>query len=254
MSVRIIRRTDLAHWAQSVNLTTPTGPPVPPSDYIDHADHLPPGTPVVLHHRASDHREVRSGAAIHARDELRQEAERRGFIVKGEFWDLESGRMTDDWEARFHYSHLRLAAERARELGAVLLALSTDRFARGRDFDPKRPSTTGRLSDLDLRRLVRFLNCRLATVQHPDATPAEIDSEQKRRGHRHTTKRDGRPPSRTTFRLTWLTVVVSLRERGLSYHDIATEVSNQSGQHVSANTVRNWILTDKRTPSIREAS
>ncbi len=125
-----------------------------------------------------------------ARDQIRwmrHEAELRGFEVVGHQRAVTNGSLRDDT------IHFELAAKRARELGAVLVAESVDRFIRSPFYHPSEESDTmARLGDFERLKTITG-DLKLATFLKPDLHWTKVRGHQSKRGQTEKGKKGGRP-------------------------------------------------------------
>lgn len=186
------------------------------------------GTRVVIVVRVSTSQQNHNRNLDDQLDTLRRWVADRGGVVVAEVPHVGPG-SDPSW--------LRQAATLARQLGAVLLAESVDRFVRHPDFNPKAcPDAQPREIDLqELRHCTEGVI--LATLLSPDATPEQIRSYQRRRGQSEKGNRGGRPRKR------------KCKERRLARIDLAREMRDLYGwscQHISdALNARNDGFTDQ---------
>ena len=137
------------------------------------------------------------------------------------------------------------AALLARQHGAVILAESVDRLIRNPDFNPKTcPDAQPREADLEELR-VWTDGVILATLIHPNATPAEIRSFQRRRGQEAKGHRGGRPRKRRwkERRLARIDLARRMRDDGWSCRQIADWLNARDDgfRPQTAMTVYNWL-------------
>ena len=146
---------------------------------------VPPGTPVVLWCRVSSGPQAANGNNADQEAELRAAAAARGCPVVAV--RTHDGRATDA-EAKLYD-----AARTAAAAGAVLLAEGTSRFVRSPNFHPSsRPNATPAAPHL--RNLKPACgDVPLATLHHPDETPAEERGRQTVRGMEQKGRHGGRP-------------------------------------------------------------
>jgi len=154
------------------------------SDYIRHApEEIKPGDKLILACRVSECEQDRKGNLADQEANLRERAENLGAIVLRVVSQVESG-YKPWWVGR--------AVFLAKQYGAKIFAESTDRLIRTPAFDKKNQDAQAR--DSDLRYLVWWSEgVVLATDLHPDATPKETRSYQRKRGQRMKGNRGGRP-------------------------------------------------------------
>ena len=155
------------------------------SDFISRCiDVIVPGTLVVLCCRVSRDKQNRDGNLDDQERYLRQTLEAMGAVVVAVVRHVGPG--TDlGWLAR--------AAKLAKKHGAVLVAESTSRFCRHPGYHSSEwPDAQARESDLeDLPYFTEGVP--LATLLHPDATPAKEKAFQTNRGRQMKGRTGGRP-------------------------------------------------------------
>jgi hypothetical protein len=139
-----------------------------------------------------------------------------------------------------HGAGICRSAARAEALGAKLAAETTSRFVRSDDYHPgKNPDVRPSEEDLEcLRAWTRGVP--LVTLLHPDATPSEERSYQRKRGQRAKGRTGGRPAtkrpgSKKRRRLNTQEWVQSLRANGMSIRIIASKTG------VPRSTVYDWL-------------
>lgn len=133
------------------------------------------------------------------------------------------------------------AATIAKPLGAKILAESTDRLIRHPGYHSNNyPDAQAREGELqELQRDADGVP--LMTHLHPDATPEEVRSYQRKRGQREKKRHGGRPKLKRTgqkkrSREIWIGRVRQLRIRyGKSLREIAT----QTGKPLT--TIKRWL-------------
>lgn len=153
------------------------------SSYIDKAK-FGPGTRVILVSRVSTGPQDRNNNPQDQEAKLWKIADKRRWKVVGTFDHCGPG-ANPEWLAE--------AAAHARSRKAVLFGESTDRFIRPRGFSPSK-APNEQATGADLKRLLQVSgNVPLATYLHPDATPKEVQSYQKRRGQQQKGRKGGRP-------------------------------------------------------------
>ena len=171
--------------------------PAPAGQFIRHAaDEIHPGDRVFLICRVSGHVQEWNRNLQDAEDNLRDRARMLGAIVvevekfvSGEYWPSSD----PIW--------LHPIAIRAKEQNAKLFAESTDRFIRSPDYHSREnPDAQARITDLeDLARWTDGVT--LVTDLHPDASPWQVRSYQRRRGQKYKDNFGGRP--RDLMRACW---------------------------------------------------
>ncbi len=201
---------------------------VTPSQHIAHVDDLEPGQKVVALCRES----VRCNKA-HL-DDQESNLRRRGFDVIGVFKEVAPADAEDRTTSE-------LAAIKAKEANAVLVAESTNRFVRGYCYrrgegdKPRRIAVAPNVIEFE-RALALFHGAKLATLWHPDLSEKEVRKLQSSRGQRGN--RGGRPAvpvSKKRWRELKAAEAVKLRLDGLSLRKISRALS------VPCSTVRDWI-------------
>ena len=142
------------------------------------------------------------------------------------------------------------AVEKARRYNAKLFAESTDRLIRHPAYHSKRnPDAQAREPDLqDLQFCTKGVT--LVTDLHPDASPQEVRSYQRKRGQRLKGKRGGRPRKRKwkERRQALQPLAQELRDAGLSCQQIADHLnlvvipcSFPYFCYMTRQTVWNWL-------------
>jgi len=137
------------------------------------------------------------------------------------------------------------AAARAQKHGAILLAETTDRFIRPREYhSAKRPDA--RPSKVDFKALRNTVaGVRLMTALHPDAPAAEARCYHTKRGQQAKGREGGRPPKKLAGHMRarreqLLPLVLELRGRGLGYGRIGWWVD------LPRSTVQGWVKRSGR--------
>jgi hypothetical protein len=198
------------------------------SDYIRHAQaRLKLGTLVLACCRVSGRERKRKLADQEVN--LRQVCERYGAILVDVVMHVGSG-ADPFW--------IGAAAKKAKELNAVLLAETTDRFVRHPDFhSSKNADAQAREADIEL-----LAECAdgvdLLTDLHPDAPPSEVRSYQRLRGRRATGHTGGRPTEagyKKRRRQRLKPPAIKMCKDGMSFRKISAVL------HVAESTVRSWL-------------
>jgi DNA invertase Pin-like site-specific DNA recombinase len=197
--------------------------------FIKWANELKPGDKVLLCCRVSSHKQCSEHNLADSEANLRREADQRQLVVVDTYCHLGSG-----WDRGW----LCLAADKAKEQGATLLAESTDRFARHPAYHSSEcPNVRARTSELDDLRWWT-LGVELATVLHPDTPASEVRSYQRRRGQHEKGSfggRPGLPGYKKRRRQKKLPEVLELNKRGASLRTIVAETG------LAKSTVADWI-------------
>jgi len=163
-------------------------PPGDPNDYIHHIDDLKREGQVssaLMRGRVSSRKQERSGQLDDQEANLRQEMADRN--IKVSFWvdfDVLSG-----WD--LESADYRRTIARAKKYDLVIVAESTDRFLRHRDYHSNRMSLPTVEQFERLKELTGGVT--LATVLPPDATRAQVEAYQKKRGQRAKGNKGGCP-------------------------------------------------------------
>lgn len=205
------------------------------SHYIARAKVLlsQPNRKVVLWVRVSGREQKRKHNPADQEAYLRHKATKRGFAVVGVVLHTGSGWVIGNPD------FLR-AVRMARRRGAILLAETTDRFVRHKDYHSD-TNFNAQASESQLAELSRLADgVVLATYLHPDASPARVRRFQSKRGQWAKDNKGGRPlkkrPGYLKDRKTRLLPrVVKLYEQGHTLREIARRVS------VPHTTIRNWL-------------
>jgi hypothetical protein len=196
----------------------------------DALKHFGPGRYVICC-RESSWKQQRRRNLMDQRAELLQVCNEIGASVVGEIMHVGSG---------FDPSWLRPAARMAKESGALILAESTDRLIRHPDYHSK-TNPDAQASERELCELAFWLDDVVAvTVLHPDATPYEVRSYQRRRGQRAKGNFGGRPPKKVAGykrrrREALEPRAIRLRQRGLSLAEIAVALE------CARTTIQRWV-------------
>jgi len=200
------------------------------SEYIAHVDDLEPGQKVVVYCRVSIL--CNKGHLDDQDSNLTWELERKDFDVVGIFKELASA----DAEDRIT---LELAALKAKEAKAVLVAESTDRYVRGfcckREADkPRRIAVPPNVIQFE-RFLALVHGTKIATLWHPDLSEKEVRKLQSNRGQKG--HRGGRPPmTKKRRRELKAPVAVKLRQDGLSWRQIGNTLKEPW------RTAKDWVI------------
>jgi hypothetical protein len=200
------------------------------SVFIRNLDTLQPGDKVVLYCRVS----IRDNKLNLADQEaaLRAAVAARGASVV-EVVHVQQGGADSSWLAN--------AVAMAKAHGAKLVAESTDRFKRHRDYHSvDYPDLQATEDDLwNLRYMTEGVP--LITLLDPDATPGDVRSYQSKRGQAAKGRRGGRPAKKRTryqtgqrevcrSKLYWLCIVL-----GMEYRAVARLLN------VPEANVRRWV-------------
>ena len=210
------------------------------SIYICHApDAIKPGDRVILCPRVSRCVQQRNKNLADQEQNLRAEAERLRAKVVGVERHVGSS-YDPTWLSRA----LALAEKKA----AKLLFESTDRIIRTPAFHSSR-SPNSRPTELDFKMLRQYADSvTLTTVLHPDATPSEVRSYQRKRGQKAKGRKGGRPPKQP--RRAWkmrkqarIERAKKLRDAGQSYEQIANSLNmrNDGFPNQTSKTIYNWL-------------
>lgn len=189
------------------------------------------GTPVVLYLRVSARNQTDN--LQHQKAELIAAVKQKDCPIVGIFEEVVSGwleAVSDYNESRAEFFRAIL---KAKQTGAVVVALSMDRFYRRRRHH-------GKLLPLTVFHLKRLLlnadGVNLATLKHPDTPPDQVHKEHTERGQAWTGHYGGRPRrTKKKRRESLLPVVLQMWREGGSYRRIGREVN------VSWSTVRDWV-------------
>ena len=207
------------------------------SDYIRYApEELRRGDVVVLFCRVSEHPQQYHGNLADQEVNLIERADHFGVRIIDVVRCVGSG--TDPcW--------LVVAAEKARQCNAKLFAESTDRLVRHPAYHSKtNPNAQAREPDLqDLQLWTAGVT--LVSDVHPDASPHDVRSYQRKRGQRLKGNRGGRPQKRPwkERRLALQPLAQELRAADVSYQAIADRlnVMDHGFPYVTAKTIWNWL-------------
>jgi len=181
------------------------------SNYIAHVDNLEPG-PIVAFCRESI---PRNEGHLDDQELNLRSLERRGFNVIGVFKPLGSA----DAEDRVK---LEIAAFKAKQAKAVLVAESTDRYVLGFRYGHHKPRRPVPPNVIEFERFLDLVHgAKIATLWHPDLSEKEVRRLQSNRGQKGN--RGGRPAvplTRKRRRELKAPVAVKLRQDGLSWRQI----------------------------------
>ena len=156
------------------------------SHYISDIRSLKSGQRVVIYCRVSASAQEHSKNLRDQDENLKREIEGLGFVVIDRIQEVSSG-----WQE--YRDGLLLAAEIARENNAVIVAESTTRFIRSRDYNSK-TNWKVKPTKAEYRRLQRETQgVKLATLVDPDAIPQKIRSYETKRGKKAKGNAGGRP-------------------------------------------------------------
>ena len=202
------------------------------SNYIRHAvEDLRPGDKVVIAARVSRRAQKHRRNLNDAVAALIAKAERLGCDIVSIQRKVASGQ-DSIW--------LAPAVGKAQEYGAKILAESTDRLKRHQDYHSvKRPDAQATEWDLEMLALDTE-GVWLVTALHPDATPKEVRSYQRKRGQAQKRKKGGRPKvappgAKVARRENHKAEVIRLRTAGIGVREIARRLN------VPESTVRRWV-------------
>lgn len=165
-----------------------------------------------------------------------------GIVVDGIKVDMTSAVITDDRresrsdvKSRDHWLRiLAQAAELARAVGATIIAESTDRLIRHREYSTRGAANKLQASESDLADLLNAVGeVPLMTLIDPDATPAQVRSAQTKRGN------PGRRISKEAQKALDRAEVLKLRKQGMSQRAIAKKT------RVPRATIQRWLAAHK---------
>ena len=167
------------------------------SDYIAPFSALVPGDRVIIICRVSTRTQGKNGNLVDQKRFLRRELENLGCKIIGVVAYSESG---------FDPYWLGQAVRQAKASNAKLVAETTDRFIRHPLYHSKRnPDAQARETDLgNLEDATDGVP--LVTFLHPDASPTDVRSHQRKRGQQQKNRKGGRPRSQSQdedFRACW---------------------------------------------------
>jgi DNA invertase Pin-like site-specific DNA recombinase len=172
-------------WLRSPRKESPPGKG---SDYIQHFDSRIVGILVVLYCRVSGRMQDHRGNLDDQEAADRRWLEDNGATVVAVYRDVASG-----WNA--DRPGLMAALEKAREVGAIVVARSTDRFIRSIDYTPENPQLQPTVEEYEKLRLATN-GVTLATILPPDTPWQEIRGQQSKRGQEAKGQRGGRPQTK----------------------------------------------------------
>ncbi len=194
------------------------------SNYIKQAN-IKPGDKVVLVCRVSQREQKQRKNLEDQEANLRAEVAALDGIVVGVTHIQVSG-FDPFWISR--------AVTIAQQHGAKLLAESTDRFVRHPAFNSSKNNSRN-ARESDLRELVACAEgVPLVTLLHPDATPQEVRSYQRKRGQRIKQAKGGRPERPKNRKVRLIGTATQMREDGASWGEIALALE------VPRSTVARW--------------
>lgn len=196
-----------------------------------HLRHLSALTPrrAVIYARDSDRSQEDN--LPHQARRISQAAKRLGFEVVGKMEVVESGSES----CRDGFERAVLMAKNGPDV--IIIAEAVNRFKRnyGRRHWMKP------LYELEMRELLADADgVQLVTVDHPDAPPEKVHSEQTKRGQQGRGNVGGRPPVEHPFkerRLRLSGQVIEKRKVGWSYRQIADQFG------IARNTAKAWAKT-----------
>jgi DNA invertase Pin-like site-specific DNA recombinase len=202
------------------------------SNYIGYAEtDLRPGDKVVVAARVSGRTQKRSRNLNNAVAALIAKAERLGCDVVSVQRKVASGK-DSIW--------LAPAVGKAQEYGAKILAETTDRLKRHQDYHSVK-CPDARITEWDLQMLaLETEGVRMVTLLHPDATPKEVRSYQRKRGQAQKGKKGGRPKvtppgEMVARRKRHKEEIIKLNAAGHGSREIARRLN------VPESTVRRWV-------------
>jgi hypothetical protein len=197
--------------------------------------------PVVVYGRSSSDEQKRKGNLDDQIADGKRQLRQLGATVINEFSGVEHSNIRSN----------RLTLERAifyaRDHGAVVVAVSRDRFLRCSTFNPRCGRNDDTPTYAEMRKLAQMAGgVTLATMEHPDAPAGEVRSQQIKRGHEAKDAEPGRPRAHKPYkqrRLAWLSDAQRLSDEGLSSRQIAEWLSvNRNGfPKVSHMTISRWL-------------
>ena len=214
-------------------------PVAKPSDYLYHLDDLLGDEPlkVILLGRVSYRTQKHKGNLDNSLTWMRNYLSDYNVVIVKEDKMVQSG-MDDD------RLKLEVVAEMAREVGAVILTESPDRYIRSIDFNTKtNPDALPTVGEYE--KLIALVgDVKLATILHPDTPWKEIRSHQTKRGQEAKGKSGGHPVKAkyTTYTQEEKNRVRALRRKGLSYGKIKEIMDdNSDGKVFPKSTIIAWI-------------
>lgn len=231
------RQLKSADYWVSRKVSTPGAKPPRASLYVHHLEELvkeKPRLEVVLVCRVSGREQHRRKHLRDQRASLRRNVEALGARVVREFSAVASG-WDDDWLV------VESAAAWARRHGAVLMAESTCRYLRNREYSSTECPWVLPTRDEWEKFLAITRGVKLATLLHPDAHWKDVRSYQSKRGMIEKESKRGRPRKRRPGELSerreaLLPEVIKLRCKWLvSYRNIGAALN------VPWRTVKDWL-------------
>jgi hypothetical protein len=181
------------------------------SKFISHGN-IQPGDRVILVCRVSAREQQYRGNDMDQESNLSQWVQQLGAIV------IKVVRVTTSGQ---HPFWLLKAVQLARQFNAKLVAETTDRFIRHPAYhSEKSPNFQARESDLKELQFVTS-GILLVTMVHPDATPEQVRSYQRKRGQRMKNAKGGRPERPKNRRERLFEPVRKMRLAGASLGEIA---------------------------------
>lgn len=182
---------------------------------------------VVAYCRVSEATQVSNGSLDRQKATERQAIKDSGGRLTAFVYGHEYGKMSADRR------HLRIAIASARRHSAILCATDVSRLVRSEAFDKQ----TNRLADPTPEEIERLLAMALgvpllATIEHPDLTPAELHSLAVKRGMKAKGNPGGRKPR----------IHYARGVRILSDHEMGLSLGRIAERHdVSKSTVARFI-------------
>jgi DNA invertase Pin-like site-specific DNA recombinase len=177
-------------------------------------------------------------------DLLHRETKKQGIPIAGNCHrEISSGWILneDRWALMEAVKEAKKLIAKGRE--AVIVAPSTDRFLRNRDFTTKEPDLTPTEAEF---QILKELTCNipLLTLLHPDMPPKEVRSYQTKWGQEAKGNKGGRPEKKTPGykkrrRDRKRGRVIRLYKQGVTISGISRET------RVPPGTIYGWLMKDE---------
>jgi hypothetical protein len=139
-------------------------------------------------------------------------------------------------------------ARKAQNRKAVLLAACTHRFVRNKWYWSTNLLRNAQASEGELHRLgVDTFGVPLMTLLAPDAAAGECRAFLTRWGQEVKGKKGGgdrMSGNRKRRKEAWLARVLELKQQSFSLVKIADRISQESGERITAMTVRQWVRSE----------
>ena len=232
------KRRELAKRVQKQLAKESTAKPAQASKYLHPLDAYQkqhPDMQALIYDRVSARTQDRNGNLNAHEKALRQELKKRKIPVVGCYREVGSG-----WILNEERDRLLQAVHKAKEnVNTGIVATSTDRFLRNRDFTTDEPDLLP--TDVEFGKL-KELTCGvpLVTLLHPDTPSRKVRSYQTKWGQSAKKRKGGRPRKKIPGykkkrRMEKLDRVLRLQRRGRNPSQIARMVG------IARSTICDWI-------------